>query len=79
MRSVASRAQKTLISLPLRADLVRRATSLGIDLSSLVEAALEREIQNREQAWLGENRFAIRTYNERVGREGIFGDEIRRF
>ncbi len=80
MPPVDSRAQKTVIELSVRAELVRRATSLGINPSSVVEAALESAIQSREQAaWLSENRAAIRAYNERVRREGIFGDGLRRF
>ena len=80
MASAASRARKTATNLSLRSDLVQRAKSLKINLSSVVEAALESEIRTREQrAWLVENRDAIRAYNERVEREGVFGDRWRRF
>lgn len=80
MASVPSRARKTPTNLSLRADLVQRAKSLKINLSSVVESALESEIRTREQAaWLAENRDAIRAYNDRVQREGVFGDRIRRF
>jgi len=80
MASVSSRARKTPTNLSLRADLVQRAKSLKINLSSVVESALESEIRTREQAaWLSENRDAIRAYNDRVRREGVFGDRIRRF
>lgn len=59
---------------------MERAKSLKINLSSVVEAALETEIRSREQrAWLAENRDAIRAYNDRVEREGVFGDPWRRF
>lgn len=78
--SASSRARKTATNLSLRADLVQRAKSLKINLSSVVEAALETEIRSREQrAWLAENRDAIRAYNEHVEREGVFGDHWRRF
>lgn len=80
MASASSRARKTATNLSLRADLVQRAKNLKINLSSFVEAALESEIRTREQqAWLRENRDAIREYNDRVRREGVFGDRIRRF
>lgn len=80
MASASSRARKTATNLSLRSDLVQRAKSLKINLSSVVEAALESEIRTREQrAWLVENRDAIRAYNERVEREGVFGDRWRRF
>lgn len=80
MASASSRARKTATNLSLRADLVQRAKSLKINLSSVVEAALESEIRTREQqVWLSENRDAIRAYNDRVRRDGVFGDRIRRF
>lgn len=80
MASASTRARKTATNLSLRADLVQRAKSLKINLSSVVEAALESEIRTREQqAWLNENRDAIRAYNDRVRRDGVFGDRIRRF
>ncbi|MBY0276663.1 type II toxin-antitoxin system CcdA family antitoxin [Candidatus Binatia bacterium] len=80
MASASTRARKTATNLSLRTDLVQRAKSLKINLSSVVEAALESEIRTREQqAWLCENRDAIRAYNDRVHRDGVFGDRIRRF
>jgi antitoxin CcdA len=80
MASARSRARKTATNLSLRADLVQRAKILRINLSRVVESALESEIRTREQAvWLNENRDAIRAYNEQVRREGVFGDRIRRF
>ena len=80
MASASTRARKTATNLSLRADLVQRAKSLKINLSSVVEAALESEIRTREQqAWLNENRDSIRAYNDRVRRDGVFGDRIRRF
>lgn len=35
--------------------------------------------QKERDAWLKRNRAAIEAYNERVEREGVFGDGLRTF
>ena len=79
-----SRAQdswrKTATNLSLRADLVRRARELKINLSAVLEAALEHAVRAAERdAWLAENADAIDDYNERVTKLGVFSDDWRRF
>jgi antitoxin CcdA len=69
------RARKALISLSLRADLVQRARALALNLSEVVEGALEQAIIKAEQArWLAENQEAIDFYNSFVEKHGMFGD-----
>lgn len=64
----------------LRADLVARAKGLGLNLSEVVEAALEKAIKDAEQArWLAENEAAIDYYNDFVEKHGFFGEEFRQF
>jgi antitoxin CcdA len=64
----------------LRADLVRRARALDLNLSEVVESALEQAILQRERTtWLAENQDAIRGYNEFIEKHGIFGDGLRLF
>jgi antitoxin CcdA len=76
----ARRARKTPTNLSLRIDLVQRAKALGLNLSEVVESALETAIRKAEQArWLAENKDAIDYYNAFIEEHGIFGEEFRQF
>lgn len=76
----AKRARKSPTNLSLRPDLVRRAKELGLNLSELVDAALQQAIKDAEgRAWLEENRKAIAEYNALVTKRGVFSDGRRRF
>ena len=73
-------ALKAPTNLTVRKDLVRRARDLDLNLSEILEKALEAEIKKRErQDWLAENRDAIDGYNRRVAKRGVFSDKHRRF
>jgi antitoxin CcdA len=78
-----TRARKTpanLSSLSLRVDLVQRAKALDLNLSEIVERALEKAIGEAEQArWLAENEAAIEHYNSVIEKYGLYGDELRQF
>jgi antitoxin CcdA len=77
---MAPRAKKAPTNLSVRIDLVRRAKALGLNISELVDDALERSIVAAERAaWLAENREAIDAYNDRVAQDGVFSDASRRF
>jgi antitoxin CcdA len=79
-RAGASRARKAPTNLSLRIDLVQRAKGLGLNLSEVVEEALEKAIREAEQArWLAENKDAIEQYNAFVEEHGYFGEEFRDF
>ena len=72
------RARKTPTNLSLRSDLVQRAKALGLNLSEVVESALEKVIREAEQArWLAENEEAIDHYNAVIEKYGLFGEEFR--
>jgi antitoxin CcdA len=72
--------RKTPTNLSLRADLVRRARELKLNLSAVLEAALEQAVRAAErEAWLAENAEAIDDYNARVAKRGVFSDDWRRF
>ena len=74
------RQRKTPTNLSVRADLVRRARELKLNLSEILEAALERTIRNAErEAWLADNREAIAGYNALIEKNGVFSDDWRRF
>lgn len=72
--------RKTATNLSLRSDLVQRARELKINLSAVLEAALEQAVRAAErEAWLAENSEAIEDYNARVTKRGVFSDDWRRF
>jgi antitoxin CcdA len=76
----ASEPRKVPTNLSLPRDLVRRAKALRLNLSDVVETALEEAIRRSErQEWLDENQEAIELYNAMVERRGVFGDDWRRF
>jgi antitoxin CcdA len=74
------RARKVPTNLSLRTDLVQRAKALDLNLSEVVETALEQAIVAAEQArWLSENEHALDYYNRFVEKHGVFGEEFREF
>jgi antitoxin CcdA len=78
--SGARKVRKTPTNLSLRDDLVRRAKRLGLNLSDVLDVALERAVKEAEdRAWQEENRDAIDQYNALVAKRGVFGDGRRRF
>lgn len=59
---------------------MQRAKALDLNLSDVVESALEQAIVVAEQArWLDENKDAIDFYNAFVEKHGLFGEEHREF
>lgn len=80
MTRASARPRKTPTNVSLRTDLVQRAKELGLNLSALLEEAVEQAIAAAErEAWLAENEEAIRAYNARVERHGVFSDDWRTF
>jgi antitoxin CcdA len=80
MGDAAPTVRKTATNLSLRADLVQRARDLKLNLSAVLEVALERAVRQAEDAaWLAENADAIDDYNARVAKRGVFSDDWRRF
>lgn len=73
-------APKVATNLSARADIVREAKELGLNLSEVFESAVTEAIRRRRQElWLEENREAIDSYNARIERDGLFGDDWRKF
>lgn len=71
---------KVPTNLSARADIVREAKELGLNLSEVFEAGLVDAIRRRRQElWLAENEEAIAAYNARVERDGVFSDDWRKF
>jgi antitoxin CcdA len=77
---MAVRAKKTPTNLSVREDLVARAKALHLNLSELLEAAMEKAILEAErEEWLARNQYSIRAYNARVAKCGVFSNGRRRF
>ena len=61
-------------------DLVRAARAMKLNLSEVLEDALEQALREAEaRKWLAENHDAIGGYNRRVAARGVFSDAWRRF
>ncbi len=71
-------APKKATNLSINSDLLRRARALKINLSATLEHALQEKLADADD-WAGENRNAIRAYNELVEEHGCFGDEYREY
>jgi antitoxin CcdA len=63
--------KKKPISVTVREVLVDEARAYGLNTSQAAEAGIEAAVKRaKEEAWLAENKAAIRAYNERIEREG---------
>ncbi len=79
MRMVKA-SRKVAANLSVRSDLVRQARAMKINLSELLERALEEVVREHlRRRWLGENEDAIDAYNAQVAKRGVFSDGWRRF
>lgn len=80
MDARSPKRRKKSANLSIDADLLRDAKALGINLSQFAEEKLVEEVRRRRwDAWRSENRAAIEAYNRHIERDGIFGEEYRRF
>jgi len=75
-----SAVRKVATNVSIRADVVKQAKALGMNLSAVCEAAvIEAVRRGQHEAWLEENRSAIESYNALAEREGVFSDAWRKF
>ncbi len=73
-------APKRPTNLTLNSDLLRQAKELDINLSQVLEQALDAVVkQKKADQWLQENRKAISQYNADVEKNGVFSDGLRSF
>jgi len=86
MTKPAGRAKKSAgsgkraVNLSVDAGLVAAAREQGLNLSHVLDDALRQRLAAaRADAWARENRQAIEDYNQRIERDGLFGDKLRRF
>ena len=84
MESRVKPSRKTAIrkarNLSVRQDLVRAARKRGVNLSRLLEDAINRSLRlEAGRKWQEENREAIRAYNERIARDGPWNKDLLSF
>lgn len=73
-------APKKPVNLSLNSDLLRMGKDLGLNLSSVAEAAIAQAVkESMAEHWLKENGEAIQAYNKRVEAHGVFSDDLRAF
>ena len=77
----SSRARsKRATNVSVRGDLLDAARRAGLNLSATLESALERALaEDKRKRWREENREAIESYNEHVGKHGTYSDDVRSF
>jgi antitoxin CcdA len=76
----ASGSARKATNVTIDAEVLKRAKDLGINLSQALEMRLIELIRESERTqWRTENREAIDAYNQRIERDGAFGDRFRRF
>jgi len=75
-----TQAKKKAVNVSINSDLVERARALNINLSqTLEERLLELLRQKERELWVKENKDAIAEYNQRVEKQGVFSDGLRKF
>ena len=73
-------APKRAANLTLNAKALELARELGMNVSQTLDTLLQQEVRRRyREKWQAANQQAIAPYNERVKRDGVFGDSVRSF
>ena len=74
------RVKKRAANLSIDADLLARAKSLGLNVSSVLEDGLRARIREEEaRRWLADNKEAIESLNRETREHGLWCDRLRRF
>lgn len=68
------------LNVSVRQDLVREARKRGVNLSRLLEEAIDQRLRlEAGRKWQEENREAIAAYNARIERDGPFNKDLLSF
>lgn len=74
------KARKKPTNVSVDGDLLNRARDLHVNISSVLEQALEKTVKEKlREQWLAENRDGIAQYNELVDAVGVYSDDERAF
>ena len=78
--SASQPAKRRAVNLSIRADVMEAAKACGLNASQVAEQAILAAVRaHASGVWRAENEEAIRAYNERVDRDGLLTDGLRRF
>jgi antitoxin CcdA len=73
-------APKKPTNLTVNSDLLSKAKDLKINISAVLESALEETLkQKKRQEWILNNKDSIEGYNTTINDLGIFSDSMRSF
>ncbi len=73
-------AKKKATNVSINEDLLKKAKSYKINISSSIEKTLEELVKQEEsKRWEEENIEAINDYNNRIAKNGLFSDGLRSF
>jgi Post-segregation antitoxin (ccd killing mechanism protein) encoded by the F plasmid len=73
-------APKKPTNLTVNSDLLLKAKDLKINISAVLESALEETLkQKRRQEWITNNKDSIEGYNSVINDIGVFSDSMRSF
>ena len=78
---------KVELDIGIDPELLAQAKRLGIPAAGMSETQLRLHLQKvdpagaeaRARRWAEENAEAIKAYNERIARRGVFGEDLRRW
>ena len=78
-------AKPELKKIEIEPELLEQAARLGIDVTGVDERSLRLHLQKvdpagaeaRAKRWAEENAEALKAHNERVARDGVFGEDFR--
>ena len=73
-------APKKPTSLTVNSDLLVKAKDLQINISAVLESALEEAVkQKKRNDWVKQNNESMNSYNKIINDFGIFSDDLRSF
>jgi antitoxin CcdA len=73
-------APKKPTNLTINSDLLIKAKDLQINISAVLESALEETLkQKKQQQWIDQNTESIEGYNKIINDFGVFSDGLRAF
>ena len=68
------------VNLRIDESLIDQAKAMNINLSQTLETSLVEILREKQKAaWLAENRDAVKAYNSRIEKQGLFSDGLRQF
>lgn len=80
MRNIHHDAAKKAVNVTVNSEILALSKQYNINLSQTLETALIDRIREEEkQKWLAENQEAVENYNNRVEKQSVFSDKVRKF